>query len=255
MKREITEDLILENNIDLNEEEAFDEFAKFIKGAKKSKILITTNLKPTRLTFEFLTEIKNFLPNCFYYPRNKHTLIEISKFALEKDFTHILSVNERLKKPYSLSISVLNTGPTLTFRIRNYIPSFEIYNKGNPTGHNPELILKNFNTALGRRVARSFSTLFDSSPEFKARTVVTFHNQRDFIFFRHHRYIFNETENEEFKNSEDVDKRINVRLQEIGPRFVMQLQKVYSGNFNEKYGDYEFLYHANYYVKRNKFYL
>lgn len=31
-------------------------------------------------------------------------------------------------------------------------------------------------------------SLFPQDPEFKGRRVVTFHNQRDFIFFRHHRY-------------------------------------------------------------------
>ena len=255
MKRELTDDIILKNNPEINEEESVDEFSFFIKGLKKAKILLTTSLKPTRLTYEFLTEIKNCLPNSFYYPRKKFTLIEISKFAEEKDFTHILSINERLKKPFTLSITILKTGPTFTYRIRNYIPSYEIYNKGNPQRFNPELILKNFNTALGRRVGRGLSTLFNSSPEFKGRSVVTFHNQRDFIFFRHHRYIFRETEDEELKGSEKIDERINVDLQEIGPRFVLQLQKFYSGNFNEKYGDYEFLYKAGYYVKRNKFYL
>lgn len=254
MKRILTDDLLLKNNPEINEEESVDEFSFFIKGLKKAKILLTTSLKPTRLTYEFLTEIKNFLPNSFYYPRKKHTLIEISKFALEKNFTHIFSINERLKKPFSLSMSLLKTGPTLTYRIRNYIPTYEIFNKGNPTKFNPELILKNFNTGLGRRVGRSLSTLFDCNPEFKGRTVVTFHNQRDFIFFRHHRYIFKE--NEDCENPEgEVDERIRVSLQEIGPRFVLQLQKFYSGNFNEKYGDYEFLYKAGYYVKRNKFYL
>jgi len=34
--------------------------------------------------------------------------------------------------------------------------------------------------------------LFPQKPEFKGRRVVTFHNQRDFIFFRHHRYVFEE---------------------------------------------------------------
>jgi len=32
--------------------------------------------------------------------------------------------------------------------------------------------------------------VFPQKPEFQGRRVVTFHNQRDFIFFRHHRYIF-----------------------------------------------------------------
>ena len=35
-----------------------------------------------------------------------------------------------------------------------------------------------------------FASLFPQMPEFGGRRVVTFHNQRYFIFFRHHRYIF-----------------------------------------------------------------
>ncbi|CAN6881938.1 unnamed protein product [Brassica oleracea] len=36
---------------------------------------------------------------------------------------------------------------------------------------------------------RFFQSLFPQEPNFRGRRVVTFHNQRDFIFFRHHRYI------------------------------------------------------------------
>jgi len=32
--------------------------------------------------------------------------------------------------------------------------------------------------------------LLPKQPEFKGRQVVTLHNQRDFIFFRRHRYVF-----------------------------------------------------------------
>lgn len=35
---------------------------------------------------------------------------------------------------------------------------------------------------------RLIQALFPQDPEFRGRRVVTFHNQRDFIFFRHHRY-------------------------------------------------------------------
>ncbi len=145
----------------------------------------------------------------------------------------------------------MGTGPTLTFKIMNYVPSYQIFNKGNPTGYDPELILKNFNTALGRRVSRGLASLFNTKPKFEGRTVVTFHNQRDFIFFRHHRYIFRDKDN----NEKEIDKRIGVTLQEIGPRFTLQLQKFYTGNFNERTGDYEFLYRPDLYVKKNKFFL
>ena len=43
-----------------------------------------------------------------------------------------------------------------------------------------------YNNGLCNRLIHS---LFPQDPEFKGRRVVTFHNQRDFIFFRHYRYI------------------------------------------------------------------
>lgn len=55
---------------------------------------------------------------------------------------------------------------------------------GRPTSHKPELILNNFDTMLGRCVGRLFASLFCQDPNFRGRRVVTFHNQRDYIFFR-----------------------------------------------------------------------
>jgi ribosome production factor 1 len=84
----------------------------------------------------------------------------------------------------------LPEGPTAHFQLTNITLSKDIHHHGNPTDHIPELIMNNFNTKIGRRIGRFFASLFPQNPEFKGRTVVTFHNQRDFIFFRHHRYIF-----------------------------------------------------------------
>lgn len=58
------------------------------------------------------------------------------------------------------------------------------------SGHRPELLLNNFNTRLGHSVARILAGLFPYNPEFQGRRAITFHNQRDFIFFRQHRYFF-----------------------------------------------------------------
>jgi len=95
----------------------------------------------------------------------------------------------------------------------------EIYHHGNPTDHNPELILNNFNSKAGRRIGRFFASLFPQNPEFKGRRVITFHNQRDFIFFRHHRYIFK-------------DEGTDVALQEVGPRFTLKLKTLQLGTFD-----------------------
>src|SRR5258706_2762001 len=56
------------------------------------------------------------------------------------------------------------------------------------TPHHPELILNGFVTRLEHAAGRMFQTLFPPLPEFEGRQVVTLHNQRDFLFFRRHRY-------------------------------------------------------------------
>lgn len=62
--------------------------------------------------------------------------------------------------------------------------SVRLQGHGRISGHRPELLLNNFNTRLGRRVGRMLGSLFHQDPQFRGRRVVTFHNQRDFIFFR-----------------------------------------------------------------------
>ncbi|EEB87542.1 hypothetical protein MPER_15075 [Moniliophthora perniciosa FA553] len=57
--------------------------------------------------------------------------------------------------------------------------------------------------------------MFPALPEFQGRQVVTLHNQRDFLFFRRHRYAFRSTE--------------RVALQEIGPRFTLKLRSLRKG--------------------------
>ena len=54
----------------------------------------------------------------------------------------------------------------------------------------PGLILNNFSTRLGR-IGRMLGCLVPHD-QFRGRQVVTLHNQRDFIFFRYHRYVFEE---------------------------------------------------------------
>jgi ribosome production factor 1 len=73
-------------------------------------------------------------------------------------------------------------------------------------------VLNNFDTRLGHRVGRMFASLFHQDPTFRGRRVVTFHNQRDFIFFRHHRYIFEERQKKEKGKKEKVNV-VKARLQ------------------------------------------
>lgn len=76
------------------------------------------------------------------------------------------------------------------------------------------------------------ATMFDQRAEFKGRQVVTFRNQRDFVFFRRHRYEFG-------KDGKDVE------LQELGPRFTLKLQYLHEGLFDPKYAEYEWKWHED----------
>ncbi len=65
----------------------------------------------------------------------------------------------------------------------------------------------------------------------EGRQVVTFHNQRDFIFVRHHRYVYRK----------EKDK-MRARLQELGPRFTLKLRWLQNGTFDTETGEYEWIY-------------
>ena len=84
----------------------------------------------------------------------------------------------------------LPDGPTMHCKLSNVKITTELRrNHKEITEHRPEVILNNFTTRLGHSVARMLGALFHYQPEFKGRRAVTFHNQRDYIFFRHHRYV------------------------------------------------------------------
>ena len=100
--------------------------------------------------------------------------------------------------------------------------------------------MKNFTTKIGYRASRLLNSLFPQKPDLEGRRVVTFHNQRDYIFFRHHRYIFSE----DYKN---------VHLQEIGPRFTLRLLSIQKGTFDNEFGEHEWVYTNKMGVRRRKF--
>ena len=124
-------------------------------------------------------------------------------------------------------VSLLPEGPTMNFKLSNVKTSDEIKHGGGFTKHKPEIILNNFNTRLGLQIGRSFAALFPHDPQYEGRHCITFHNQRDFIFFRHHRYIF-----------KDANK---VGIQELGPRFTLKLRSLQKGVFNAKFGEFEWV--------------
>ena len=231
---------VTKDDEDVALEEDQDEFAAFFKSENaEPKVLVTTSRNPSGKIYDFAAEVSDIFPNCEFVKRKNFDVKEIVGFCNNREFTDIIIINENNKIPDYMTIIHLPEGPTAFFRLTNPVVSKQIHNHGRSTAHQPELILNNFDSRLGRTVGRFFASLFEKLPEFDGRQVCTFHNQRDFIFFRRHRYMFDDGK---------------TRLQEIGPRFTLKLRWLKKGLFDHD-AQVEFKWHPKMQVDRRKFFL
>lgn len=254
-----------EGDDEIAADERDDEFAKIFANEETPKLMITTRPFPSGELYHFIRDLMTLIPNSFYYKRGTFDIKEIVQFATNKEFTHLVVLSEKSKicngyvcmvvpmvcilhlltsNAYynSMLVSRLPEGPTAFFKVSNVKLNEDIKDHAKRTNHQPELILNNFSTRLGHRVGRFLGSLFEHQPEFEGRQVVTFHNQRDFIFVRHHRYVF---ENEK-----------KARLQEIGPRFTLKMRWLQQGTFDTKFGEYEWIHKQHQLdTSRRKFHL
>lgn len=209
------------------DDEETDEFAAYFRCEVVPKVLITSSDRSKVKTVQFMKELQHIIPNSEVRVRKGIDLKKIIPQAKERGFTALVVVNEDKKMPNGIVISHLPDGPTAHFKLTSVKLGRTIKNHGRKTSHRPEVILNNFSTRLGHSVARLLAALFPHDPQFQGRQCVTFHNQRDFIFFRHHRYIF--------KNQKKAG------LQELGPRFTLKLRSLQRGTFDSKFGEYEWI--------------
>jgi ribosome production factor 1 len=244
--READETTVQADDVEVLADEEDDEFATYFRNEKKPKIMITTRPMPSKKLFPFIAELMGLLGSrAFYYPRKRFNLKDICKWASKHKFTHlmVLGENKGRKKGHcdGMIISHLPEGPTFHFKVSSVELGTNLRHAGNMKNNTgtPELLLNNFTTRLGHRVGRFLGSLFPHEPFFKGRRVVTFHNQRDFIFIRHHRYIFNLPGDVVQRNR--VVEDAETRLQEIGPRFCLKLKWIQVGTFDSLHGEYEWI--------------
>ena len=198
------------------EVEGEDEFDQYFASSQEPKILLTTNANAKKPAYEFADLLMDFLPNVTIVKRTREfSMQDMAKFCKNRDYTDLVVINEDKKVVTGLTFIHLPEGPTFYFSVTSLTEGKKIAGHGRATDHIPELILNNFNTRLGKTVGRLFQSLFPHKPEFQGRQVITLHNQRDYIFFRRHRYIF--------RNEEKVG------LQELGPQFTLKLRRLQKG--------------------------
>ncbi|EGA62068.1 Rpf1p [Saccharomyces cerevisiae FostersO] len=180
------------------------------------KIFLTTNVNAKKSAYEFANILIEILPNVTFVKRKfGYKLKEISDICIKRNFTDIVIINEDKKKVTGLTFIHLPEGPTFYFKLSSFVEVKKIVGHGGPTSHIPELILNNFQTRLGQTVGRLFQSILPQNPDIEGRQVITLHNQRDYIFFRRHRYVFKDNE--------------RVGLQELGPQFTLKLKRLQRG--------------------------
>mmetsp|Transcript_36 Transcript_36/g.38 ORF Transcript_36/g.38 Transcript_36/m.38 type:complete len:329 (+) Transcript_36:75-1061(+) len=240
--REFDPTMVEGDDTEVQNEDEHDEFADYFKEKTAPKIMMTTCRRPYGRLFDFMKDLKMTIPNVFYYKRGDYPLKDVADYACNKGFTDLIVLTQKAKKPNGVVLMHLPYGPTADFKLTSLKLNSEIHNHGVPTDHDPEIILNNFDTRLGHRMGRMLAALIPQRPEFSGRRVVTFHNQRDFIFVRHHRYIFDDEGNK-------------CRLQELGPKFTLKLRTLQHGLFDPQFGDFEWKYRSKMSTSRRRFFL
>lgn len=230
----------------LTREEALsidDEFTKTLSGEVRPRVVVTTCLDPTPTSYDFCRAILPVFPGSTYYERKRVSIAEFCTKAIAKGVSDVLIIKEDHKKLSTLTHVHLPAGPTAIYKITSFVPTKRIARHGRLTGHTPEVILNNFSTALGARVGRMLGSLFPHNPNFVGRQAATFHNQRDYIFFRFHRYVF-------------ASSRDKARLQELGPRFTLKLRNLQKGTFQDpEKAENEFRWKTKTDINRRRFFL
>lgn len=223
------QDIADSDNEELRKELETDEFSDYYAKSYTPKVLITYADNPVTKTRKFGIELARIIPNALAKIRNRSSIKKMVKSAVKEEFTDLLIINENNRQPNGLLVIHLPNGPTAHFKLSNVKITKEIKRSHEEfTEHRPEVILTNFSTRLGLTIGRMLGALFHHDPEFKGRRVATFHNQRDYIFFRHHRYQF-------AKEGE------RAKLRELGPRFTLKLRSLQEGTFDSKTGDFDWM--------------
>ena len=164
-----------------------DEYRRYFEKSYEPKVLITSTDNPHKRTIAFMQELSRIIPNSEPRWRRNTSIKKMVKQCESAGFTDVIIVNEDNRIPNGLVISHLPEGPTAYFKLSNVKICREVKKDWRKiTEHRPEVILNNFTTRLGHAVGRMLAAIFHYDPEFRGKRCVTFHNQRDYIFFRHH---------------------------------------------------------------------
>ncbi|KAI8060784.1 anticodon-binding protein [Gongronella butleri] len=188
-----------------------DEYAR--AGVFDPKILITTSRDPSSRLQQFAKEMRLLFPNSQRINRGNHIMKEIVDACRTNEVSDLIILHEHRGKPDGMVICHFPYGPTAYFSLHNIVLRHDIKDQGTVSEAFPHLIMNNFSSKLGQRVNNILKYLFPV-PKEDSKRVMTFHNDNDYISFRHH--VFAKSGG-------------NVELAEVGPRFEMRPYEIRLG--------------------------
>ncbi|ORX63112.1 Brix-domain-containing protein [Hesseltinella vesiculosa] len=188
-----------------------DEYAR--AGVFDPKILITTSRDPSSRLQQFAKEMRLIFPNSQRINRGNHVMKEIVDACRSNEVTDLIILHETRGKPDGMVVCHFPYGPTAYFSLHNIVLRHDIKDQGTVSEAFPHLIMDNFSSKLGQRVSNILKYLFPV-PKDDSKRVMTFHNDNDYISFRHH--VFAKTGAE-------------VELAEVGPRFELRPYEIRLG--------------------------
>lgn len=180
------DDIVESDDEEVQIDESLDEMSTYFKKEIPPKVIITSSHNPHRKTIKFCRELRKIITNSEARWRKKCSLKKLINCAIKKNYTDLLVVNEDWRQPNALLHIHLPDGPSAYYRLSSIKYCNQIKNKAAFNKSHPEVIINNMTTRLGHSIGRMLACLFHYEPQFRGRKVVTFHNQRDYIFFRQH---------------------------------------------------------------------
>ncbi|EOA27718.1 hypothetical protein CARUB_v10023871mg [Capsella rubella] len=208
----------------------WDETDKILSGEIKPKTLITTYLfgytrqKPQKGTL-IAEEMLSVFPNSKYMNRRRNSeLGQVIKFAKKKGFTSlILAHTNNLGNDEIRIINLLN-GASASFIFIELVPRIDIPNCAKPPSRRyPRLHVRGFDSPASVGTARMIQSLFPKVPHSRRpsrlRSIAWLEQQRNHVFFRHHRLCSEEVIGGERSS-------VSTQPQECGPRFTLKLMGV-----------------------------
>ncbi|CAH8583213.1 unnamed protein product [Dicrocoelium dendriticum] len=192
-------------------------------GAEDPHVVVTTSRAPSSRLKEFAKELRFLFPNATKINRGNYQNKDLIDACLSRQVTDLVIVNETRGVPDTLIVSHLPYGPTAVFTLYNVRTRHDMEQLGRGTGAKvpqayPHHIFHGLNSKLGLRVRCILKHLFPV-PKDDTRRVVTWYEEDDVIFFRHHTFKYVEKE---------------LQLKDHGPSFDMRLYKIWRGPLHEE---------------------